>query len=266
MAESYFRDQKVWITGASSGIGKALAIALAAEGANLVLSSRKREVLKALESELMQRGAKSVQSIAFDLEIEAEVNTAIAKLKTIWEAPDILILSGGLSQRSLISETNIAVYRRLMEVDYLANVNLSKAFIDTWEKQGSGQVVVISSLVGKIPTPYRSGYAAAKHALHGFFETLRAEHKSIAVSIICPGFIHTQVSVNALTGDNSALGEMDRAQAEGMPAEKFALKALKVIRRKKPEALIGGKEVAGVYLNRRFPQVFRWLIRRARVR
>ena len=207
-----------------------------------------------------------MQSLAFDLEKDSEVQAAIEEVKANWEAPDLLILAGGLSQRSLIAETQMEVYRRLIEVDYLANVSLSKAFIEAWEKRAGGHVVVISSLVGKIPTPYRSGYAAAKHALHGFFESLRAEHKSIGVSIICPGFVHTQVSVNALTGNNQPLGEMDRAQAEGMPADTFAQKALKAIRAKKPEALIGGREVAGVYLHRFFPGLFRRIIRRARVR
>lgn len=265
MAANYFQNKKIWITGASSGIGKAMAEELAKLGTKLVISGRRKEVLMQLAKELLVFGAQQVEVLPFDLEKEAERQNAIAELQKIWSAPDILILSGGLSQRSLIRDTELKVYRRLMEVDYLANVELSKAFMDHWQS-GQGQVVIISSLVGKIPTPYRSGYAAAKHALHGFYESLRAEEPHIKVNLICPGFIHTQVSVNALTGNNEALGEMDQAQANGMPAEVFAKKALKAIQINKAVALIGGKEVWGVQLFRFFPGLFRKIIGKARVR
>jgi len=265
MAANYFQNKKIWITGASSGIGKAMAEELAKLGAKLVISGRRKEALMQLAKELLVFGAQQVEVLPFDLEQEAERQNALAEMQKIWSAPDILILSGGLSQRSLIRDTELKVYRRLMEVDYLANVELTKAFMDPWNN-GKGQVVVISSLVGKIPTPYRSGYAAAKHALHGFYESLRAEQPHIKVNLICPGFIHTQVSVNALTGNNKALGEMDQAQANGMPAEIFAIKALKAIQNNKAVALIGGKEIWGVHLFRFFPGLFRKIIGKARVR
>jgi short-subunit dehydrogenase len=122
--------------------------------------------------------------------------------------------------------------------------------------------------VGKFGSPYRSSYAGAKHALHGFFDTLRAEHyqDNIAVTLICPGFIHTQVSVNAVTGDGSPLGEMDQAQAQGMSAEACADQLFRALLRKKEEVYIGGKETWAVYLKRFFPGIFSRILRKANVR
>ncbi len=255
MGKINFKDQKIWITGASSGIGLAMAHSLAKVGAYLVISGRRQELLRSLKEDLIGLGSPGVDVVAFDLEHSAEVEAAVQEVRQLWGAPDILILSGGLSQRSLVIETELKVYRRLMEVDYMANVALSKAFLPQWQKDNRGHIVIISSLVGKIPTPYRSGYAAAKHALHGYFESLRAEHAHLKINIICPGFIHTQVSVNALTGDNSALGQMDRAQAEGMKAEVFTRKALRVIKANRALSLIGGKKVWGVHLYTFMPSI-----------
>ena len=130
MAANYFQNKKIWITGASSGIGKAMAEELAKLGAKLVISGRRKEALMQLAKELLVFGAQQVEVLPFDLEQEAERQNALAEMQKIWSAPDILILSGGLSQRSLIRDTELKVYRRLMEVDYLANVELTKAFMD----------------------------------------------------------------------------------------------------------------------------------------
>ena len=128
--------------------------------------------------------------------------------------------------------------------------------------------MVISSLVGKFGTPYRSAYSAAKHALHGFFDSLRAElHGSgVGVSIICPGFIHTSVSVNALTGDGRALGQMDEATAAGLAPADFARQAVRALARERDEVAIGGRETWGVLLKRLAPGLFARVLRRARVR
>lgn len=264
----YFKGKKVWITGASSGIGEAMSRAIATQGATLILSGRRLAKLEELAQELAAEGAQEVHCLAFDLAVQEQREVAIAKFKKQWSFPDVMILNGGLSQRSLIAETQFEVYRTLIEVDYLANVQLSKAFLEEWRSSQSGQVVVISSLVGKFGTPFRSGYAAAKHALHGFFDTLRAEaHRDkLKVNIICPGFVHTQVSVNALRGDGNSLGEMDRAQAKGLSPEAFARKALQAIEGNKAESYIGKKEKLGVYIKRFFPVLFRRMITKAQVR
>lgn len=266
--ENYYQGKKIWITGASSGIGEALALSLSEQGAELIVSGRSEDKLQLLAAQLKVLGTTSVEALAFDLGRMEDREEAVLEVKKRWGAPDILVLNGGISQRSLIDETEFAVYQKLIEVDYLANVHLSKAFLEDWRRNRQGQVVVTSSLVGKFGTPYRSGYAAAKHALHGYFDTLRAEANSyhLKVNMICPGFIHTQVSVNALIGNGSALGEMDQAQAKGMSPSKFAEKALRAVEQNKAEVYIGGKEVLGVYLKRFLPSVFRRMITSASVR
>jgi len=181
---------------------------------------------------------------------------------------DVLINNGGVSQRSLVEETDLAIDRRLMEVDYLGTVGLTKAVLPSMLERGEGRIVVVSSLVGKFGTPFRSSYAGAKHALHGFFGSLAAEvyGRGVRVTMVCPGFIRTAVSINALTGDGTPLGTMDRAQERGMAPERCAESILRAVDRGKAEVLIGGKEILAVYLGRFFPGALRWLLRRVRVR
>jgi dehydrogenase/reductase SDR family member 7B len=132
----------------------------------------------------------------------------------------------------------------------------------------TGQIVVISSVVGRFGTPFRSAYAASKHALHGFFESLRAElyDQGIRVTMICPGFVATELSVNALTGDGSPLGRMDKGQQVGMDPARCAAKIVKAIEAEQNEVYIGGKETLGVYLQRFVPDLFAKIIRRVPVR
>jgi short-subunit dehydrogenase len=132
---------------------------------------------------------------------------------------------------------------------------------------GGGRLVVVTSLVGKIGTPVRSAYAASKHALHGFFDSLRAElhGRGIRVTLVCPGFIRTELPLHALTGDGTPQGTMDRAQRQGYPAERCATHIVRAIERDREEVLIGGKERYAVYLKRFLPGVFSRLIRRVRV-
>jgi short-subunit dehydrogenase len=131
-----------------------------------------------------------------------------------------------------------------------------------------GHFVNISSLTGKFGTPYRSGYAASKHALHGFFDAVRAEHyrDNIKVTMICPGFIHTPITYSALTGDGTPLNKMDEAQYKGKPVDWCAKKIIRAIEREKQEVYIGGKEVLAVYLKRYLPSLFSKVIRSAAVR
>jgi dehydrogenase/reductase SDR family member 7B len=181
---------------------------------------------------------------------------------------DIMLHNGGISQRSLVRETSIEVDRKLMEVNFFGTVALTKALLPHFLKRKSGHFAVISSLVGKFGSPYRSAYAASKHALHGFFDSLRAElfKENIAVTMICPGFIKTQVSVNALTADGSPLNFMDDAQANGMSAETCAHKIYNALHKQKEEVNIGGKEILAVYVKRLFPSLFSKIIRKAKVR
>jgi dehydrogenase/reductase SDR family protein 7B len=172
-----------------------------------------------------------------------------------------------LSQRSLAMETDIEVDKRMMDINFIGTAALTKAVLPYMIGNGSGHIVVVSSLMGIFGAPMRSGYAAAKHALHGFFDSLRAElyDKIILVTIICPGFIQTNISINAVTGDGSLQGTMDDATNKGMPADIFAKKMLTAIEKKKNQASIGGREVMGTYLKRFFPAILAKVVRKAKV-
>ena len=255
----------VWVTGASSGIGEALVHAFDRRGDAVVLSSRRGDRLAEVRDSCRHPERHAV--VPLDLADPGTLETAAERVLGRFGRVDVLVNNGGVSQRSLAEETSLAVDRRLIEVDYLGAVALTKAVLPSMLERRAGRIVVVSSLVGKIGTPLRSSYSAAKHALHGFFESLAAEvhDRGVRVTTVCPGFIRTQVSVNALTGDGSPQGSMDRAQRQGMAAEDCAARIVRAIDRGKAEVLVGGKEKYAVYLYRAVPAAYRWLIRRVRV-
>ena len=256
----------VWITGASSGIGEAAAKKFSKEGYAMILSSRNVSELERVKESCAF--PQDVRLLPLDLSETSSLPEKAATAIALFGGLDLLLHNGGISQRSLIKETQLEVDRRLMEVNYFGTVALTKAVLPYFIQNKKGHFGVVTSLVGKFGSPYRSSYAGAKHALHGFFDTLRAEHyqDNIAVTLICPGFIHTQVSVNAVTGDGSPLGEMDQAQAQGMSAEACADQLFRALLRKKEEVYIGGKETWAVYLKRFFPGIFSRILRKANVR
>jgi len=177
---------------------------------------------------------------------------------------DILVHGAGISQRSLALGTKLRVVRQLLEVNTLGTVALNGAVVPSMAKNGGGQVVVITSVLGRIGIPMRSGYAASKHALHGYFECLRAEvHKeNVSVTLISPGFVATEISLHALTADGQPHGMHSQEQLEGMAPDLFAGEMARAIAKRRPEALIGGTETWGVPLFRWLPGLFRLLSRR----
>lgn len=259
--------RQVLITGASSGIGEALALHYAKKRAILLITSRKISSLQAVKEQCLSLGAKAVYCISLNLEDKKSIENCAKEVLDLG-CPDVLINNAGISQRAQTLETDISVYEKLMQVDFLGPIYLTKLLLPAMLKKGVCQIGVISSLVGKFGTPYRSGYAAAKHALHGFFESLRAETdpNQLSITLVCPGFIKTQVSVNSLTGNGQALNVMDNAQANGMLPSVLAKKVAHAIAHKKPEVLIGGKERFGVYVFRYWPNLFRKIVRKAAVR
>ncbi|AZB32892.1 SDR family oxidoreductase [Chryseobacterium bernardetii] len=264
---NYYNDKVVWITGASSGIGEALVKELVKiSNAKLILSSRNEEQLY----EVAESAGLTVNQYAvipLDLKNYKEMPEIAAKAVAVFGKIDILINNAGLSQRSLAMETDIEVDKRLMDVDFIGTVALTKAVVPYMIRNKGGQIAVVSSLMGIFGAPMRSGYAAAKHALHGFFDALRAElyAQNISITIICPGFIQTNISIHAVTGDGSSQGTMDDATNKGMPVDIFAKKMLNAIEKKKNQKAIGGKEVLGVYLKRFFPALLAKVIRKAKV-
>lgn len=261
-----FNNKVIWITGASSGIGKALVTTLAKQNCKLIISSRRLSDLELVKKTCPK--PENIACLSFDLAHYANMATVVKQAIACFGTIDILINNGGISQRSLIIETNIAVDKKLMEVDYLGTVALSKALLPYFVKQQSGQFVTVTSLMGKFASPYRSGYCGAKHALHGFFDALRLEHENdgVLVTLICPGFVNTDVARNALTGDGTLQNTQDTATEKGLPVNAFAERMLKAVYKKKFEAYIGKKEVLGVYLKRFFPKFLHWYTLRSAVR
>lgn len=260
-------NKVIWITGASSGIGKALVLHLSKEKTNkLILSSRREDTLN--EVKVLCSYPENATVLPFDLadinNMPSVVSNAVKKFGNV----DILVNNGGISQRSLIVETSIEVDKKLMEVDYLGTVALSKAILPYFIKKQSGHFVVVSSLMGKFSSPYRSGYCGAKHALHGFFDALRMEHQKdgIKVTMVCPGFVNTNVARNALTGSGESQNNQDKATADGLSPEIFAQRMTRAIAKKKFEVYIGKKEVLGVYLKRFFPKFLHYFVLRSTVR
>lgn len=264
----YFKNKRIWITGASSGIGEALAKALAEHGAQLILSARNEVEINRVSAACLKAGASSVLVQPLDLEQHDRIPSIVESVLNKVGKVDILINNGGVSQRSLAQETSLEVDKKLMAINYFGTVALTKALLPNMLIHQLGHIVTITSLTGKFGTAYRSSYAASKHALHGFFDSLRSElsEAHIKVTLICPGFVHTNVSRNALTGDGAKLGTMDEATEKGMDPDRLAHKILQAIENGKEEAYFGGKEVLGIYLKRFFPAYFSKMLRKAKVR
>lgn len=214
-----FQGQTAWITGASSGIGAALAGEFATRGARVVLSGRDKgrlaAVAEGLDSETLV--------LPFEVTDEGAMRDATEKA-TAWHGVDIFVANAGISQRSPAVETDMGVYRRIIDVDLTAQIAASQALLPHMTGRGSGRMVFISSIAGKVGVPMRTAYCAAKFGLIGYADALRAElsQSGVQVHVVCPGSVATEVSRNALTGSGERRGKSDRAIDEGIPADEAA--------------------------------------------
>ena len=256
-----FANSTVWIIGASSGIGRALAIDMAKHQANLVISSRNITELENVKKDCLNY-TQNCTVVPLDLEINSDYNNEVKQVVKKYSTIDFLIINGGISQRSQIHETPISIDRKLMEINYFGNISITKSVLPYMMKQKSGHIVVVSSIVGKFGFPLRSAYSASKHALHGYYETLRAEQKSnnINVTIIIPGRVKTNISQNAILKDGSSYDKLDTGQAQGISAQSCSIQIIKAIKKNKKEVLIGGSELTMVWIRRFFPFLFYRLI------
>ncbi|WP_338762312.1 SDR family oxidoreductase [Bernardetia sp. ABR2-2B] len=255
-----FRNKTVWITGASSGIGEELVYALSNLNIDtkIIISARRSDELERVKN--ASQNKENIAILPLDLtqsDFEEKTKEAISSFGKV----DILIHNGGISQRSYIKDTKMEVYRKIMEVNYFGYVGLTKAILPHFVENQNGHFVVISSVLGKLSTPMRGAYASSKHALYGFFDGLRAEFykDNIKVSMIAPGFIRTNVAINALTATGETFAKMGKNTGEGYPADKCAIQILKAIKSQKKEIYVGkpfGKERLGLYVRRFFPNLF----------
>ena len=250
------RSQTVWITGASSGIGKALAFEYGRNNCQLILSGRNQEALAKIREELPS--SNSVKIIPLDLETESDFNAVALKAKSCFGGVDILINNAGISQRGRVEATEMNIDRRIMEINYFGNIALTKAILPVLMESEKGSIIVVSSLAGKFGFFQRSAYAASKHALHGFYDSLRLElaEKDIRVLIACPSFVQTSISQNALDQTGKATGEMDSRQKEGMSAEECARQIVRAAKSGKHEVVIGAKGRLAVTLSKIVPRLF----------
>jgi short-subunit dehydrogenase len=258
-------NKVIWITGASSGIGEALCYKLNEIGAKLIISSRSSDGLYQVKHNCT-KNQLDIHVLPLDLENTSDLQSKANAALAIYGRIDIVIHSGGVSQRSLAMETDLDVAKKIMNINFWGTVALTKALIPSMLSNKEGHIVIISSLVGKFGTKFRSAYSASKHALHGYFDSLRSEiDKKIGISIICPGFIKTNVTINALTADGTKQNTMDDAQANGMSANECASQIINAIKSGKEEVYIGGKEKYAIILKRFLPGLFSKIVRNAKV-
>ena len=255
-----FTNKTIWITGASSGIGKAVALELSKENTKLILSDIDESGLVTV-AKACEKNYCTTYIIPVDLSSESSVESAARIILEKKLKIDCLYQFAGISQRSLVSETPLFIDRKIFEINFFGAIALTKAVLPEMIKNGGGQIAVTSSLVGKFGFPYRSSYSATKHALHGFFESLRAENKqnNIKVSIFIPGRVKTNISVNAITKDGQRYGKMDDGQENGISPEKAAKIICYGLKKDKKEILVGGKELIMVHIRRFFPGLYYYL-------
>lgn len=260
-----FANKIVWITGASSGIGEELAYQCVQKKASVVLSSANKTGLDKVHKKCEAMGGVSYV-VPFDLSQPGQIDAAVEKALQLCPKIDVLINNGGVSQRALVEDTPAAMDRKIMEINFFGTIYLTKKLLPFMVAGGGGVIAVTSSLTGKFGFPLRSAYSASKHALHGFFETLRLEYKknNINVTIVCPGLIKTEISYKALAKDGIEHGKMDKNQEKGMPVEKCARLYLSAIEKNKKEVLIGSTDKSMVYLKRFFPALFYRIINRVK--
>lgn len=243
----------VWITGASSGIGAEMARAYAARGARVVLSARRAELLGALAAEL--GGPERARVLPLDL-TDGAARLEAAEAAWAWRGGlDVVIHNAGVSQRARALETTLETTRRLMEINFFGPVALTQAVLPRMLERDRGQLVFVSSVLGHVATPLRSTYAASKHAIRAWADSLRAElhGTGVGVTVICPGYVATGISASALRADGTPQGAVEATDQGGMPAAAAVAEMVRAIDKRRPEVLVGGPELAGVWLKRFAP-------------
>ncbi|MBC9930972.1 SDR family oxidoreductase [Chitinophaga qingshengii] len=258
-----YQDQVIFITGASSGIGRQLALLLAQEKARLILAARQQETLQAIQQECLQY-TPFCEILTMDITVPRQVEEGAQKAWQCYGRIDVLINNAGVTQRSKLIDTQVSAIRQLMEVNFFGPMMLTKALLPYFQQQQHGQIVVISSMAGLMGYPWRSGYNAAKHALQGYFETLQTEQPipQLYTTIVCPGRIHTPITYAAITADGSPFGKMDPGQAHGIPVEKCARRIITAMRKRKKQVLIAREERILLWFKRFFPPLFYFIARK----
>lgn len=258
-----FQNKVIWITGASVGIGAALAHHLAARGARLILSARRLELLEQLRLELPNSHLHQVFEL--DLEQPEALCRNVENIISHWGPIDILINNAGIAQRSHAIDTHLAVDRRIMEINFFGTVAMTKAVLPSMLARGQGQVMTVSSIAGKVGSQTRSSYSASKHAINGYMDSLRAEiwHSGVRVLVACPGWVNTDIGKGALDGEGNPLSDKVGRINFGISPEKCASDIARAILKQRDETIIGkGFVRLAPTLKRLFPALVNRLMRR----
>ena len=259
----------VWITGASSGIGKAFAKQYAKDGAHLILSSRRIDELEKLKSELSSFSNGDILVLPLDLSAGDVALQEKTEQAWAWKTKmNVLVNNGGISQRSLFLETDMQTIRRLLEVNVFGALSLSRFILPNMVTQGSGHIIVTSSVAGKFGTKYRSGYAASKHAIQGAFDSIRQEmyEHNVDITLVCPGPIKTAITQNSLTGDGKAFGKMGDLHTHAMDADEMLRRIWPKIKARKEEIVVSRpKERLALLLKRAAPGLLNRILKRSKV-
>lgn len=256
-----------WVTGASSGIGEGLVKKLKKQEAKVILSARRKDELIRVQKDA---GFSDADCLILEMDL-TNPDSFDSKYKLVlnkFGKVDVLFNNGGISQRSLVRDTELSVYKKIFDVNFFGNIALSKTVLPDMLARKSGAIVVISSIVGKVGTQLRSGYSASKHALHGFYDALRLEvsDENVQILTILPGYIKTNVSINAVTGAGDKYGKMDDAQENGMPPEECAAKIIQALKNNESEVIIAGfKENLAVALKRFAPDLLTHVLKNSKV-
>lgn len=254
------QHKTVWITGASSGIGKALAFVCANRGARVILSSRNIKALAQVKTSLPATEQHIV--VPLDLSEPEQIQAVVVEAMNTIGQVDVLINNGGIGQRGFACETNLNVQRKVMEVNYFGAVAMTQAILPYMKKQGGGVIATVASVAGLVGGKSMAGYSASKHAIIGYMDCLRAEEtvNGIKVLNICPGFVQTQISVNAYRGDGTKFEEMASSIANGIPVDSCAKQIVKAIEKDKAQVIIGkGISFWAPAIYKFFPSIFRRL-------
>ncbi len=258
-----FAGKTFWITGAASGMGRALSLEIADNQARLIISDRDLKGLQQTASEILAKGS-SVRIEPLDMTDTSSIFETARKVIGDGETIYGLYQFAGISQRSLVAETPIENDRLIMEVNFFGVIALTKAVLPHMIQNGGGQLAATSSLVGKFGFPYRSAYSASKHAIHGFFESLLAENSKyqIKVSILIPGRVQTNISRFAIDKQGKEHGILDDGQANGITAGKAAKLIFSGLKQEKKEIWVGGNEMLMLHIRRFLPTLYYYMATR----
>ncbi|XP_071965597.1 dehydrogenase/reductase SDR family protein 7-like [Antedon mediterranea] len=262
------QSKVVVITGASSGVGEACAHAFYRCGCKVILCSRRRNELERVKEQLMSLQLEietyTPVVVPLDLENTDDIRVRAIEILECFGRVDVLINNGGISFRGTARETDIDIDKKIMNINYFGAVALTKVLLNSMIFEGSGHIIAVSSIQGRMAIPYRTAYTASKYALQAFFDSLRAEvaDNNINVTVVSPSYINTNLSLHAVCSDGSAHGVMDSTTAKGMSSKYVANQIVKAVVTKRKDLMLGPIDhKLAVHLRNLLPSLYFWIMK-----